>query len=108
MPTVSTSLKIKAVKGFGKEFCNLTLVGDTFDDCNKAAEEYCIKHDMIMVHAFDDEKIIEGFGTIAPELLEDLDENIDFFFLPCGGGGVSAGVSSYFKQVSPETIIVAC
>ncbi len=71
MPTVSTSLKIKAVKGFGKEYCNLTLFGDSFDDCNQAAEEYCRKHSMTMVHAFDDYKIIEGFGTIAPELLED-------------------------------------
>lgn len=108
MPNVSTELKIKAVKSFGKEYCTLTLVGDTFDDCNQAAEEFCRKNGMIMVHAFDDEKIIEGFGTIAPELLEDLDQPIDFIFLPCGGGGVAAGVSSYFKQVSPETVIVGC
>ena len=64
---------------------------------------------MIFVHAFDDDKIIEGQASIAIEILEDIpEEHIDFMFFPVGGGGCGAGISSYFKQVSPKTVMVGC
>ena len=76
----------------------IELVGDTFDESFKASRERCDKENGIYVHAFDDEKIIEGQATIAVEVLEDIPEsNIDFFFFPVGGGGCGAGISSYFK-----------
>ena len=58
------------------------------------------------VHPFDDEKIIEGQATVGLEILEQSNENIDFVFVPVGGGGLAAGLSSVFKIISPNTKII--
>ena len=60
------------------------------------------------MHAYDDEAVIAGQGTVAVEILEDFKGNIDYVFCCVGGGGLCAGVGSYFKHVSPETILVPC
>ena len=74
------------------------MIGDTFDDSFKAAKKYCEQHGKIFVHAFDDEKIIEGQASIAIETLEDIpDDHVDFMVFPVGGGGCGSGVCSYFK-----------
>src|SRR5678809_779170 len=51
------------------------------------------------------DRIIEGQGTVAVEILEDKTD-IDYLFVPVGGGGLSAGVGSYFKTYSPKTKII--
>ena len=50
-------------------------------------------------------RIIEGQATVAVEILEDLSE-IDYLFVPVGGGGLAAGVGTYFKTYSPKTKII--
>jgi len=60
---------------------------------------------MIFIPPFDDHRIIEGQGTVAVEILED-ESDIDYLFVPVGGGGLSAGVGSYFKTYSPKTKII--
>ncbi len=50
-------------------------------------------------------RIIEGQGTVAVEILEDLSD-IDYLFVPVGGGGLAAGVGTYFKTYSPKTKII--
>lgn len=60
MPTPTPNIKIKAVRSFGKEFSNVYLVGDTYDESLSAAKDFCEKNNCIFVHAFDDEKVIEG------------------------------------------------
>jgi threonine dehydratase len=60
---------------------------------------------MTFIPPFDDYRIIEGQATVGVEILEDQSE-IDFLFLPVGGGGLSAGVGSYFKTFSPKTKII--
>ncbi|CAD8168669.1 unnamed protein product [Paramecium octaurelia] len=107
MPTNTPSIKFNAVKTWGKQYVQIELVGDTFDESFRASKERCNTENGIYVHAFDDEKIIEGQGTIAVEILEDIPESkIDFLFFPVGGGGCGAGISSYFKQVNPDTILI--
>jgi threonine dehydratase len=80
-------------------------VGDTYDDCAIAAKKFTEENKMTFIPPFDDHKIIEGQGTVAVEILEDQSE-IDFVFVPVGGGGLSAGVGSYFKTYSPKTKII--
>ena len=58
------------------------------------------------IHPFDDEKVIEGQATVGLEILEQTNAPIDYVFVPVGGGGLSSGLSSYFKQVSPNTKII--
>ncbi len=106
MPNPTPQQKIKQVKMFGKSFVNVVLTGDTFDDAYNEAIKFCEDHNSVFVHPFDDEKVIEGQGTVGVEILEDAREQIDYMFIPVGGGGLSAGVGAYFKQLSPETKII--
>ena len=106
MPTTTPQQKIKQVKMFGKEFVEVILSGDTFDDAQSSAINDSIKTGMAFIHPFDDQQIIEGQATVALEILQDTKEHIDFVFIPIGGGGLAAGMGAYFKQVSPQTKII--
>ena len=105
MPVITPNQKINQTKMFGEDFIEVKLVGDTFDDCAIAAKKYTEEYGMTFIPPFDDLRIIEGQGTVGVEILEDLPE-IDYLFVPVGGGGLSAGVGSYFKTYSPQTKIV--
>lgn len=105
MPSITPKQKINQTKMFGGDSIEIKLVGDTFDDCAIAAKEYTAQYNMTFIPPFDDEKIIEGQGTIAIEILEDLPQ-VDYLFIPVGGGGLSSGVSLYFTQHSPKTKLI--
>jgi threonine dehydratase len=106
MPTTTPMQKIKQVKMFGKEFVEVILSGDTFDDAQNSAVDDSKKTGMAFIHPFDDPQIIEGQATVALEILQDTKEHIDFVFIPIGGGGLAAGMGAYFKKVSPQTRII--
>ncbi len=105
MPKVTPRQKTQQTKRFGKENIIIRLTGDTFDDCAEAAKAYAANHRMTFIPPFDDPRIIEGQGTIGVELLEDL-QDIDYLFIPIGGGGLCAGVGTYIKEHSPGTSII--
>jgi len=105
MPIITPKQKVNQVKMFGEHYVEIKLVGDTFDDCAIAAKQYTAANEMTFIPPFDDFKIIEGQGTVAVEILEDQPE-IDYLFVPVGGGGLSAGVGTYFKTFSPKTKII--
>lgn len=105
MPVITPNQKITQTKMFGEDNVTVKLVGDTFDDCAVAAKKYTEENGLTFIPPFDDYKIIEGQGTVGVEILED-ESNIDFLFMPVGGGGLSAGVGSYFKTFSPKTKII--
>ncbi len=125
MPTITPNQKIVQTKMFGEAFIEIKLVGDTFDECAKAAKAFTIENEMTFIPPFDDIKIIEGQGTVGVEILEQYKEliesynsgpefqisplalkGIDYVFIPVGGGGLSAGVGTYFKTLSPTTKII--
>jgi threonine dehydratase len=105
MPAITPNQKITQTKMFGEDCIEVRLVGDTFDDCAVAAKKYTAENGLTFIPPFDDYKIIEGQGTVGAEIL-DAQSTIDFLFLPVGGGGLSAGVGSYFKTFSPKTKII--
>lgn len=105
MPEVTPKQKINQVRMFGGNFIEIKLVGDTFDECQFSALEYSKTTDKVFIPPFDHKKIMEGQGTVAKEILEEESE-IDFLFVPIGGGGLCAGVGSYFKEKSPNTKII--
>ncbi|MBN8719488.1 MAG: threonine ammonia-lyase [Sediminibacterium magnilacihabitans] len=105
MPIITPNQKVNQTKMFGEGFVQVKLVGDTFDDCAQAAKKYTVDHQMVFVPPFDDIRIIEGQATVGMEILEDLPA-VDYLFVPVGGGGLSAGVGSYFKTFSPKTKII--
>ena len=105
MPVITPHQKINQTKMFGEDHVGIRLVGDTFDDCAIAAKQFTEENGMTFIPPFDDYRIIEGQGTVAAEILED-HPDIDYLFVPVGGGGLSAGVGSYFKTYAPKTKIV--
>ena len=105
MPVITPRQKVHQTKMFGENWIEVRLVGDTYDDCSIAAIKFTEENHRVFIPPFEDEKIIEGQGTVGVEILEDL-ADIDYLFIPVGGGGLSAGVGSYFKTFSPDTTIV--
>lgn len=106
MPVTTPQQKIEQVQMFGENNVNIILQGDTFDDSNNAAILFSKENGKTFVPPFDDEKVIEGQATIALEILDQTDVSIDYVFVPIGGGGLSAGLSSMFKMLSPQTKII--
>jgi threonine dehydratase len=105
MPAITPKQKINQVKMFGGDNTEIVLIGDTFDECQAHALEYTLANNMEFIPPFDHLKVIEGQGTVGKEILDEA-SNIDYLFLPIGGGGLCAGVGQYFKIYSPQTKIV--
>jgi threonine dehydratase len=105
MPAITPNQKVNQTRMHGDGNVEIKLVGDTFDDCAIIAKKYTEENGMTFIPPFDNYKIIEGQGTVGVEILEELNY-IDYLFLPVGGGGLCAGVGSYFKTYSPKTKII--
>lgn len=101
MPGPTPRQKITQTEMWGNGQIEIVLTGDTFDDCQKAALTYTQEHNMTFIPPFDDEKIIEGQGTVAVEILDELPE-VDVIIVPIGGGGLSSGVSYHIKKNAPS------
>jgi threonine dehydratase len=105
MPAITPKQKITQVKMFGGDLIQIVLTGDTFDECQAEALQFTKENNMVFIPPFDHHKVIEGQGTVGKEILDDT-SNIDYIFVPIGGGGLCAGVGEYFKTYSPKTKIV--
>ncbi|HEY9044515.1 MAG TPA: threonine ammonia-lyase IlvA [Ohtaekwangia sp.] len=105
MPAITPKQKINQVKMFGGDNIEIVLTGDTFDECQTHALEYTRQNNMVFIPPFDHIKVIEGQGTVAKEILDEV-SGVDYIFVPIGGGGLCAGVGEYFKTYSPQTKII--
>lgn len=98
LPDSAPISKIEATKGYGAEVC---LVEGCYDDAYQKALELRDREGYTFVHPFDDEDVIAGQGTIALEILNELD-NIDAIVVPIGGGGLISGIAYTVKQIRPS------
>lgn len=98
LPDTAPISKVEATKGFGAEVC---LVEGCYDDAYQKALQLKEEKGYTFVHPFDDEYVIAGQGTIALEILNDLD-NIDALVVPIGGGGLISGIAYTAKQIRPS------
>lgn len=98
LPDTAPISKVEATKGYGAEVC---LVAGCYDDAYQKALELRDSQGYTFVHPFDDENVIAGQGTIALEILNDLD-NIDAIVVPIGGGGLISGIAYTVKQIRPS------
>ncbi len=103
MPVTTPQQKVDKTRAFGGDNIEIRLLGDYFEDTLKASQDFCTTNDAVFLAPFDDDDVIEGQASVAVEMLEQSDEPIDLVILPVGGGGLSAGVVTYLRQLSPET-----
>jgi threonine dehydratase len=107
MPVTTPQLKVDAVKGFGGE---VVLHGDSYSDAHTHAVALQKKQGLTFVHPFDDPDVIAGQGTIAMEILRQLQrlgsDRLDAVFVAIGGGGLISGVANYIKAVRPEVKVI--
>lgn len=108
MPVTTPQQKINKTRVFGGEYITIKLIGDIFDTAYGAAKDFCQLQQGIMVPPFDHPQIVEGQATIGAEILEQIKAPIHTIIMPVGGGGLSAGVSEYFKIKSPHTKLICC
>ena len=106
MPAPTPNQKIEQVKMFGGDFIKVVLVGDTFDDAYEASKLECERLNKTFIHPFNDEKVIEGQATIGLEIIDQAQHPIHYVFVPVGGGGLASGLSTLFKELSPNTKII--
>jgi len=106
MPAPTPNQKIEQVKMFGGDFIDVVLVGDTFDDAYEASKLECERLNKTFIHPFNDEKVIEGQATVGLEIMDQAQHPIHYVFVPVGGGGLASGLSTLFKELSPNTKII--
>lgn len=102
MPKSSSPTKVAGAQGYGAEvvFCE-----DSSDDRERVAKQLQEQHNYVLVPPFDDDKIIAGQGTAMIEIALDLNE-LDYLFVPVGGGGLIAGNALAAKQLFPRVKVV--
>ncbi|WP_346244378.1 threonine ammonia-lyase IlvA [Shouchella clausii] len=108
MPTTTPKQKVAQVKFFGRDYVDVRLIGDTFDDSYADAIQYCEEQEMTFIHPFNQDKVIAGQGTVGLEIMNDIEETPDFVFSSIGGGGLISGMATYIKSVSPSTKMIGC
>jgi threonine dehydratase len=94
--------KVDATRSYGAD---AVLVGASFDDAMIEAKRRMDEAGATFVHAFEDEQVIAGQGTIGLELVEQLPD-VETFLVPVGGGGVAAGIAIALRALRPGVRIV--
>jgi threonine dehydratase len=107
MPTTTPQLKVDAVRGFGGE---VVLFGESYSDAYTHSVQLQQEQGLTFIHPFDDPDVIAGQGTIAMEMLRQLQghgsNRLDAVFVAIGGGGLISGVANYIKALRPEIKVI--
>ena len=96
MPITTPQQKVSKTKIFGGNNIEIKLIGDYFDECLAAAEAFAVSENAYFISPFDDADVIEGQGTVAVEIEQQLGSTPDRIIMPVGGGGLASGITSFF------------
>lgn len=103
--TVWSSLtKVEAIRRFGSDVRfhgNDSAITETY------ARNYTLENDMVYISPYNDLQVIGGQGTIAVELIRQLDK-VDAIFVPVGGGGMISGIAGYLKSIKDDVKVSGC
>jgi threonine dehydratase len=102
VPQDAPMAKIEAARTYGA-VCELG--GAMFDEALEAALSTAAETGATFVHAFEDEQVIAGQGTIGLELAEQLPD-VGTFLIPIGGGGLAAGIATALRELRPRARLV--
>lgn len=98
MPRFTPNVKVDRTEAYGAE---VVLAGDNFDDALARARELAAERGLAFIHAYDDEDVIAGQGTIGLEMLA-AQPGLDTLVVPIGGGGLISGIAVAAKALKPE------
>jgi len=102
MPKTTPLIKVQSTKKYGAE---VVLYGDVYDDAYQKAKELEAQEGYVFVHPFDDIDVLEGQGTIALEILEEMPD-AEVIVVPIGGGGLISGIAAAAKMIKPDIKII--
>jgi threonine dehydratase len=102
MPEATPLTKVNGVKRYGAE---VILHGANYDEAYAYATTYAQENKKTFIHPFEDDEVICGQGTIALEILDQL-EDIDSIVIPIGGGGLASGIASVIKAKRPDIKVI--
>jgi threonine dehydratase len=102
MPEHAPLTKVTATRALGAE---VILKGATFDEAVAYSRELQEQHGFTYVHAFDDELVIAGQGTVGLEIAESLPET-SVIVVPIGGGGIISGIAIAAKNLLPKVRVI--
>lgn len=105
MPVTTPQQKIMKTRAFGGDMVEIRLIGDIFDQSLAAAQAFCAEEGAHFLSPFDDPDVIEGQASAAVEMLTQLGQVPDMVILPVGGGGLSAGVTRYLREIGASTAL---
>ncbi|MET3559866.1 threonine dehydratase [Bartonella japonica] len=108
MPVTTPQQKIEKTRIFGKEFIDIRLIGETFDQCYSAAQSFAAQSGSIIAPPFDDVHIVTGQATVLCEAVLQWkklngESEPDFIIVPVGGGGLAGGVSQFLREYDWKT-----
>jgi threonine dehydratase len=98
VPAKTPKQKRDRIRYHGREFIELIAVGKTYDEAAAAALDDVARTGATLVPPYDDPRTIAGQGTIAVELLDQLDGEPDLVIVPVGGGGCISGITTYLAE----------
>ncbi|MFL2785586.1 MAG: threonine ammonia-lyase IlvA [Paracoccaceae bacterium] len=105
MPVTTPQQKIQKTQIFGGDTVEIKLIGDYFDECLLAAQEFCRQSGAHFLSPFDDADVIEGQASVAVEIERQLGGVPDHIVLPVGGGGLATGMLGYFGDRCRATLV---
>ena len=105
MPVTTPEQKVMKTRMFGGDNVEVRLIGDYFDQTLAEAQAFCAAQKAHFLSPFDDDDVIEGQASVAAEIAEQLGKVPDRIVLPVGGGGLSAGMRSYFGDETSFTLV---
>ncbi len=103
MPKTTPSIKVDSVRDLGAE---IALHGNSYDEACSYALDIAKQQGRTFIHPYDDEDVIAGQGTVAMEVLQQHQGQLDAVFIPVGGGGLIAGMAAYIKALRPEIKVI--
>jgi threonine dehydratase len=102
MPTAAPLFKITRTREYGAE---VVLHGASYDEAYEEAKRRCAVENLTLIHAFDDDAVMAGQGTIGLELIEQ-NPYLEAVIVPVGGGGLISGIAVAMKEVNPRVQVI--
>jgi threonine dehydratase len=106
LPTTTPRQKRQQIKAVGGDLVETVVEGHTYDETSSLAKAACAATGAVYVHPFDDTRTISGQGTVGVEITRQMAGPIGSLLVPLGGGGLLAGVATWFRSESPSTRLI--